>query len=387
MVSSTIEELRKSHALTGNKGNIIHAEAPAKLFINDTKKSCFASIIHLFSYYKESYASFITDHFDVVVLSVANFIRVNQNHSALLAAVKALPVNIKLIVLGGGIQENVAPADLTQSTNDLVRVFNERSAVFGVRGEKTKDWIEAQGMTGSVVLGCPSLYLYPQSILHINGANLPADPRIISAGHLSKPNLSGDQATRGAALYKAFQGAKADYVFQDEIFSFTNLLHEKGFYDESTGECSSQIVRRYIEEMTGAPSPMQRFWYFYDASAWRQACTRYDIYIGDRFHGGIAAMQARIPALFLQHDARVNELTDYFRLPTLSLAEFSKMGIRRAIDKAFTPSAISDFHTVYKMRLDNFRTVMLEHGVKLSVTKFFNEIYGRQDIDQRAAKR
>ncbi|WP_392342680.1 polysaccharide pyruvyl transferase family protein (plasmid) [Phaeobacter sp. BS23] len=52
----------------------------------------------------------------------------------------------------------------------------------------------------------------------------------------------------------------------------------------------------------------------------------HDVYIGDRFHGGVAALQAGQPTIFLKHDNRVAELTEHFGLLSAEHAEIHAQG-------------------------------------------------------------
>ncbi len=366
---TTINGLRATHAITGNRGNLIHAEAPARIFEKSGPHSCYANIAGLLNAFGDGFSDRLASRFDVIVISMANFIRPTHDGAELFRALKALDGKVKFVVLGAGLQGSHPLSSMTQGNRDLLAIMNEQAAVFGLRGERTAEWLHQNGFHNGTVVGCPSLFSYPESILSLSydaalakGSNLD----VMTAGHLSFHGQHLDP--RGVKLANAFAGIKAAYVMQDEIFGYGALLDTLGLYHDGASTLDAKTINSYLNDRTGLPFDFHRHYYFNEAGAWRQAALRHDIFIGDRFHGGVAALQGGIPAIFLSQDNRVAELTEYFALPALSTAKFTELGLEETMKTFLTPESLAKTKARYRERHAHFAEVMGRHGLKVART-------------------
>ena len=362
--TDTLSGLRATHWLTGNRGNIIHAEAPARIFSKRPRLSAFGNLAALQKTMGNNFHTRIAANFDVIIISMANFIRPDNDGAKLAAPLKALDGAVKIIALGAGLQGKHKLRDMMPGNRDLLAILNEQAAVFGVRGEETGDWLASNGFGNATVLGCPSLYTYPQSILSIDGATARAkgaDADIMTAGHLAMPHKR--LSKRAMALINALKGVKASYVFQDEFLTYGSFAETPLMYHEGSNTCQAEPLNKWLSTFSKTPIGFERYYYFSEASAWRQGALRHDAYIGDRFHGGVAAMQAGCPAVFLKHDNRVSELTRFFDLPNLTIAEFTKKGLAATLDDHLNDEALARMKTRYRERHAAFSKAMAAHGL------------------------
>jgi hypothetical protein len=106
--------------------------------------------------------------------------------------------------------------------------------------------------------------------------------------------------------------------------------------------------------MLGYESPFRHHYFFRNTDAWRMYAHMRDAFVGDRFHGGVAFLQVGKPALILQADARVKELTGFLGIPTLALQELGSAQVREQVARALSPEAIGRFHETYRGRLRAF---------------------------------
>jgi hypothetical protein len=88
----SITDLRASFGQTGNRGNTVHAEAPQKIFQCNSSTSACGNIVHAYKSCKDFDRQF-NDKFDLVIFSLANFIRKNQNHEGLVNVIESLPIS------------------------------------------------------------------------------------------------------------------------------------------------------------------------------------------------------------------------------------------------------------------------------------------------------
>lgn len=370
LAKSTIRYLQKAHFLTGNKGNMIHSEALLKLFEYNNSRSSVGNLCHVFQSFKSpnEYQTYIKNNFDCVFLSMANFIRKNMNHTNLVQVLEQ--TNIEIYVFGAGMQDKLPPdlSKLSESTQQLLKIFNTKARLFGVRGEYTQNWLQEVGFKNTQLLGCPSMYVYPLSVINGLKTSSIAGNKLLTAGHISKKNLMGtaSKAKRALGIVEIFQHFSPSYVFQDEPFTYDELFDVPCIYSDATSQFDSDKITEYISGLCKQEIPFQSYYMFHQTGAWRQVCQRYDIYIGDRFHGGIVALQSGIPSVFIASDQRIIELCEFFGLPHTTFQEIKEVGVSAVIRKKLSPDLIANFKRTYVRRLREFRECMLSLGFTLA---------------------
>lgn len=366
VVMHSLQGLLPSHQLTGNRGNIIHAEAPAKLFQRDPQMSAYGNIAKLYSVFGDCFAERMAEYFDIIIVSLANFLRPDTDLTLLGTALAALEGRVPFIVLGAGLQGRHKLQDLAAGTADTISIINERAAVFGVRGAETQDWLHSNGFSKAEALGCPSLYVYPQSIIRLDASHVRAKgatASVMTAGHISMRD--GKIVRRGLELTAALIGTDASYVMQDEFLRYDGLAKLPGLYNDGNAQIDADAVNAWLSKRCKVPVSFHRYYYFNEAGAWRQGALRHDVYIGDRFHGGVAALQAGVPSIFLKEDNRVGELTDYFGLPALSIRRFQNLGLAKTLDLMLSDDKLQLMKRRYSKRFRHFRQTMGAHGLNV----------------------
>lgn len=365
----TIRNLHPNHMLTGNRGNIIHAEAPAKIFVKSPGESAYGNLAGILKVVgRKDFATRMSRSFDMVIISMANFIRPDHDGTRLLDSLKALEDRVPVVVLGCGLQGNHKLSDMMPDNASLIDWFNQNSVIFGVRGAKTANWLHDNGFKNAEVLGCPSLYAYPHSIMALDGTGARARGAaadVMTAGYIKVAD--GTVAPRGVELARAFRKIRASYVFQDEPWSFEPLLRTEGLYNEGNNELRADVLNDWLGRQVEGRLAFKRYYYFNEAGAWRQAALRHDVYVGDRFHGGVAALQAGVPAIFLSHDNRVAELTEHFDLPHLTTRAFIRKGLPAVLEEYLAPERMQAMKVLYQQRSREFFASAAKAGLMPSI--------------------
>ncbi|MDW9477906.1 hypothetical protein GOB57_03860 [Sinorhizobium meliloti] len=363
--ASSLEAHSQAFSLVGNAGNMIHRMAMIQMVECDRTRSSHVNLLKLKNTIGlDSAVSALNDNFDAVVITLSNDIREDASDRHGLSEILDR-IKIPFFCVGAGLQGNI-PANLASLRDDnrrLFEVINSKAALFGVRGETTRDWLRKAGLKNAVAIGCPSMFAYPRNI----AALIPPKQvnRVMVAGHMTESEMKAPHG-RGSVLLKALQGYECAYVFQGESRTFLDVAKETPFvYDEATGELDAAAVSRFIEKKSGIRPPFTKYYHFNEVSAWRQASTRYDVYVGDRIHGGVAAMQARVSALVLHADTRVAELTSFHGIPSCSVKEFARIGVHAAVSTHLSYEGMSAFHERYKTVLGNFAQTVTKAGLKL----------------------
>lgn len=374
---TSIEQLHSDiKATTLNVGNIVHNEAVAKCFDVKRAKSCMSGIEHVF--YKtckgdaDRYRTLLKDNFDAVAFSFANMIApapegreaAQQEHmERLCEIVDTMP--IPLYVFGMGMQEPIEDEKvLVPGMLEFLKLLDQKARLVGVRGAGTESFLHRIGCTNAVALGCPSLYVYPENILDIKPANMGRDARVLSAGYMGLRHLFGYQEARVQFLRDLAARYRTSYVFQNDIYSYHELKDVDGLYDDATGACDQAMLSDYVRAHGVVPPAFDGSWHFRDARAWRQFAAEHDFYFGDRFHGGVVALQASRPALFVYNDLRVRELTDHYRIPSCALDEITFENLEDIARSKLSRGSLDVFKDCYSERLKEYYDRCVEAGLK-----------------------
>lgn len=361
-----LENLLELYEVTDNKGNMIHGEAPARMFKLDREGSCYVSVqaLEKSGWSPERISEELSTRFDLVVFSTANAIRPNLNPGCTAQVLDALRTDF--IVLGMGMQNPLPQTTdpLHPNLIQLLEVCNRKAKVFGVRGRETENWLKSVGFNRAKALGCPSMYVYPENIL---GIAAPDPARVASA--ITGGYING-RVPRSSAIIGLFKGFDAHYVMQEEmaIWKMQGLLGaDQDIYNDATGEVRRDVLNSVLKDIHDEAMPFSSYRWFQDPNAWRIFASRFDFYLGDRLHGGIVALQAGVPAIMMAEDRRVIEIADFFRIPRISLREAESMPLREIVAERLSPASIDAFKETYLERFREFETTCKEASIPLTV--------------------
>lgn len=372
----TITQLKPSFHTTGNRGNMIHSEAIMRLLDRNVGRCASGNIVHVQSQLKDRFVSEMNRQFDLVVLSMANCVTKNRDHTKLVEVLEQL--EIPVYVFGVGMQDPLPegnPKPLTESTQRLIQIF-AKCEFFSVRGERTAAWLRSVGCEPHTIGGCPSLYAFPNRISQIDYSRVPSPHRLVTGGHISENNINGVRKgfSRGYDLVRVFKGATSSYVMQDEIFHYSGLVDKPGVFDSALNELDAAQLNGYALRSLGIDLPFSRYYFFDQPATWRRAMAQYEAFVGDRFHGGVASMQASVPAAFITSDQRMTELAEYFGVPMTLFSDIGEGGVADILGDLFTKEANDRFHEAYRARLGQFRNDMSNAGLKLADDRPLDEL-------------
>lgn len=373
----TVDDLRQElDATTDNVGNMVHNEAVAKSFEVNRLRSCMAPLYHFYVNESKSdkklFQKNMESSFDAVVLSLANLIApplpgreaAQQKHMELLCEIlDALP--IPFYMFGLGMQDAIDDIDkLVPGMVELLKLLNDKAAMFGVRGAQTEAFMHSNGFTNAKALGCPSLYIYPDNVLSLQTPDVRKGASALTAGHLWLRNIFGYQPERTEFLRNLASTYQSDYVFQNDIYSYHELNAIRGFYDDSNGLVDKHVMEDYLTAHGVAPIPFKDYWHFRDARSWRMLAEKTDFYFGDRFHGGVVSLQVGKPALFVYKDLRVEELTAHVGAPSISFDDLEGQDLTEVVAHAFSKPKLEQFKDTYTERAKEYYDTCTQAGMK-----------------------
>lgn len=264
-------------------------------------------------------AAKIDAEFDAYVLPLANAFRPGfvRGLGRLSAVIERL--HVPVVVVGVGMQRRldegreVLDEETDQAATRFLRAVLERSAVVGLRGEETADYLAGLGFAGPQVqvIGCPSVYdVGPDFRVAAPGEPLTPESRI--AVHVT-PTVAG----MGRVLLEV-TGDYRNAVFIPQQYEQLALLL---WGEPVPGRQSSTRVAFGVPVDTAHPLYRDdRIRFPLSSVVWRRFLATQRFAFGNRVHGTIAALTAGIPGLLLSHDYRTRELARYHQIPYREVA-------------------------------------------------------------------
>lgn len=253
----------------------------------------------------------------------------------------------------------VSEAEVDERSIRLLRVLADHSATVAVRGEFTADLCAKYGVKNAEVIGCQSVYYAaaqntPDAYKH----------RTRTGRHAASLSMRPDET----ATVQFMVENDIDYIGQDdrlqqrilegglsvEEFAANPSLYvlpsiRKAMDD---GLVSAQAYHAYVKK---------HFHIFYDVPEWiAHMADSYDFVFGTRFHGGVAAMQAGVPALWLEHDMRLQELCRHFALPSIAQQDIARV---HSIEDLKALCDFGPFALRIPRLMENFLTYLDKNGV------------------------
>lgn len=341
-----------------NTGNIVHGHAARSMFekpiavtsspdpenITSTRDRC-------------SHIGFVA----ATMLHVNRVPRYIDGHARAAKFIESL--ELPIVTFGFGCQaplgQSLADSNVDDRSIRLLRVVSDHSEKIAVRGSFTADLCFKYGVRNVEVVGCQSCYVAGLE----NHANFPTTPPAADrcVGHLS---LSPDESE----VLKLMMASGVDMIGQgdplEEKISTGELSRDK-FISQDHKFWISPLVRNAIGK--GALDAGEyydyirnRFFKFYDVSAWKQHLSRYSFSFGTRFHGNMIAFHAGVPALWFVHDMRTEELCQHFSLPHIY---HEKISGSTALSDLSGQADYSEFRRAFPGNLSRFMSYLEKNGV------------------------
>ena len=223
-------------------------------------------------------------------------------------------LKIPVIVIGIGLRARIGqdPTEkypFDNSVYNFIKEVLEHSALVGLRGRNTGKYLEKLGFKEGrdfTPIGCPSLYTYGTNVK----TRIPQDFNnlVINASTNTKiPRHVSDFILNSAEKTKNFWLVQQGFYEMRDIYvgkhTFIGRKTVENIFDEET-------FRRLNKE--------DRVRYFFNVPEWIEFMEDKDLFLGNRFHGSVAAILAGIPHVFIPFDARTKELIDFHHITSLS---------------------------------------------------------------------
>ena len=305
-----------------NSGNLVFWEALDKLFA-PTKLS-YGDIEGIRSCEK-------------IIITDLIWIRENSDFSYL---EKIIDLNfIPFIPISIGLQSTTYDIHyhLQENTVRLLHKLEER-ALLGVRGDYTAEILNKYGIKNISVIGCPSMYYWKDKNFCVSG--------IKELGKVSCNFRSfwGKLSVPEKHFLSFCARQNMQFIEQTKWKFLPEQVNDLSYYS---------YINHWLLRQTIFPMSIEE---------WCNALKNISFSIGGRFHGNVMALWNGIKALFLTVDSRTAELTDYFRLPAISMAKFRW---DRPIEYYFAQADYTEFNRIYPLRYKEFHKFARKNGLSI----------------------
>lgn len=309
-----------------NAGNMVHANAPFYMF-----DDCV--------FYKDdqvrssgyNFPGFLNKNCSHLILTFANTLRLNDSNGEKYKRVHELLTKVddrvKVVVFGLGAQasSNKLSKDdfLPSEAIDLMRYIGSRSPAIGVRGHYTQKVLkDICGVDNAYVTGCPSLYSRPEKLIELK--------RNLIKGKVDKSRRRG-VAYSGTKLFESNEKAMLYEAVKSSSFLIepVNAKNHSYYLSVARGEIEAEVPYFFRGLIKRGDSFTEQVLKDYFMARYKNFKTLREWYsfneevigftYGTRFHVNMASILCGAPALWVTHDSRTQELTDYLKLPSVPL--------------------------------------------------------------------
>ena len=309
---SYYEAIRKN-IVRSNSGNLLFPYSIARTLMTDDNTEFIPVNTH--NPFSDEEVDRINNEYDAFLIPLANAFRVSFLKELLNITSLVKRLRIPCIVIGvgyqGGVSKDVSKGLAWRETVvDFCRAILDKSAMIGVRGRVTADYLDKLGFTEGrdyTVIGCPSMFLYGDRLPEPKPLKLYSDIRIHINSKVDLPQKFHNYLVNVCKLIPDHY-----YLPQNQYELCAMYLGlPLGMFRADLKE----FPDGYPADPSSAIYTNNRVRGFINVPSWFNFLKEGDLNFGSRIHGNIAAVLAGIPAFIVAPDSRVLELADYHNIP------------------------------------------------------------------------
>ncbi len=313
--------------------------------------------------WSEKDASEINERYDAFILPMADafrddFVPMLDEYTKLIKLLK-----IPVVVIGIGLRAKIDEAPTIDRPFDanaynFVKEVLNHSSLIGLRGRNTGKYLEKLGFKEDrdfTPIGCPSLYTYGTAV----STRIPGkiENLVINTNTLAPREVS-DFIINSALKTKDY------WLVQQKYYEMRDM-----FVGNHTFIGRKTVEHVFDEETFSRLNHEDKIRYFFNVPEWLAFMKDKDLFLGNRFHGSVAAILAGTPHVFISFDARTKELIDFHHVTSLPHRQLDgTKSIYDYLDKL-------DFKSFEKHHTDNF-THYLDFLEKNGLDHIFKEKKG-----------
>lgn len=339
-----------------NFGNMVHANAPFKMFRN-----CVYIRDDISKYGEKSFINFINNKCSHLIITLANTLKPNdpdhKKYNDLSSFIDK--VRVPIVVFGLGVKHSTEQNDkLNFSAVELLNLLGQKTATLGVRGEITRKIILRDSNVKNVTTtGCPSFYTNPKALFDIQNR--------VARIHDGKHSFSATDYKKDSEINLLIDAINTNSFILEPSNKFTHQYYLNCIKAKEAEEVQPPYflkIKKLAEKNISIDKLKNIFqrnyrlfrnldeWYNFNNEA-------VDFTYGTRFHVNMASILCGIPALWITHDDRTREMTSLFLLPSVPLIEAEKLTKQELIERVNYEKMIANLPNLF----DNFNNYLKEH--------------------------
>ncbi|MGQ3674753.1 polysaccharide pyruvyl transferase family protein [Xanthobacter sp. TB0139] len=216
--------------------------------------------------------------------------------------------------------------DLKPGTIRYIKILSEKTSLIGLRGPFTQQVLEHFGVFNTIVTGCPSQTINPR----LTGAQIQS--QLDAAKEMGSPTVGYVLGTLESSTRQAERIlAQKIGAFRHQLILQTDPRLLRVIYDQnvipdimSYFNWVRSVMRPDLNQDKFDEYFMEHAVFYSDARTWIDSMRRYDLVIGMRIHGAIAAIQSGKLGVCVAFDSRTKELAETMGYPYLPVDCISK---------------------------------------------------------------
>lgn len=344
----------------GNRGNLVWQESVFRLLSYDDLNSKVGSFKELNENQKK-----IDDEFDFIVINLACWIsdKLFKPHNFIsnLKFKKS-----KVICLGNGSVKNgyiksnpnLSKSFFHPSVVQSLEWMADNAEIFSVRGQSTRQTLKKILNIDSIALGCPSAYVFPDSINNIRLKSF-KDSFLASADYLCKYDV-----INLPIIYNEFNKFKSSSYFCQSSFQFfngSNIEFPKG---TKLNEIYNVKINEFDGSLKNYPFKIKNLNKIYapnNVDNWRGVLSMHDYYIGARLHCAMLSLQAGVFPFIYYDDERPLEVANLIGMPHMNSSSNDSF----ELEEIFSKKNLKNFQQKYKESYNIFRKTISQTGLVL----------------------
>lgn len=258
-----------------------------------------------------------------VVIPSANFLIPGGNSlmESMIRFLEQTDCPVTLAGLGAQAGMDQMPDDLVSRLSPVqiraLKMISERAVSIGVRGEYTASCLNLLGIKNIRIIGCPSFYFnFGRKKIKINKPNFKRVQVSITPGNEFESKLLeiGHKASAFWVMQTEAELPQLAFEFQEWDPEWTELFHNT--FPQS--KLTEYEIWHYMKNNS---------YIFFNKIDWDKFYKDNAITFafGSRFHGNMQAFRNGIPALWVVHDRRTEELISTLHLPSIHYEDISEL--------------------------------------------------------------
>ncbi len=299
--------------LEKNPGDMVYSYSVMNALSIDKKVDfLFTGYYHQNTPFSEKQIYYFNNSCDAFICPLANMLDPSWMHftNTLTETIKKL--KIPCVVPSISTTQAYRIGDNIDFENDVKKFISsilDKSAIIGVRGEFTGDFLKNLGYSEGrhyKVLGCPTLYTYGEKLPKIKKLDRGSFNNCALSINIRSSSSNWGLIDSCAKLF-----ANSRYISQ-----WHNDLYYFCISDGKWGKAIMDInpeYTRFISQYTKS----NRFKFFLNRGPWKSFLSSQDLFIGERIHGALLSILSGTPAAITPFEYRTEELARFHGIPLL----------------------------------------------------------------------